>query len=254
MRERISITMKKELLEKVDLFVDGVKIRNRSHAIEVLLERALTKKLPPVYILAGEADKCMRRIEGKPLLQHTLELLSRQGFDEITIAAIGDEIEKYFRDGSGLGLKIRYVKERELSGTANALLSSQALWEGSFVVLYGDNYFDFDLKDIVEFHRNSGRVGTVVLTTSGRPGDYGVIELRGDMVVGFNEKPDDAKSYLVSTGIFLFEPELFDFIGDAISLEREVLARLVRKGVLSGYVADGKWVSGDEYGKESLKR
>ncbi len=246
MRERISITISSDLLSEVDDFVDGVKVRNRSHAIEVLLQKALTRSLPPVYVLAGEAEKCMKRLEGKPLLQHTLELLSRQGFEKVTMAVIGDEVKDYFRDGSGLGLEIGYVEEEGLTGTARALADAEELWEETFLVVYGDNYFDFDLTDLVSFHRKSKSVGTVALTTSGSPGDYGVINLKGGKVVGFTEKPEKAESYLVSTGIFVFEAGIFDYLGESSSLEREVLARVVKKEELAGYVMEGKWAAGDD--------
>jgi len=73
----------------------------------------------------------------------------------VTLAVIGKEVEDYFRDGSGIGLEIRYVREEKLSGTAKALLASKTLWDDTFLVIYGDNYFDFDLNDLVTFHRKS---------------------------------------------------------------------------------------------------
>lgn len=245
MRSRISITIKNDLLKEVDALVDGVKIRNRSHSFEVLLEKALSRSMPPVYVLAGEAEKCMRRLKGKPVLQHTLELLRAQGFDRVTIAVVGEEVRKYFGDGKGLGLEIDYVRQKGLVGTAKALVEVKDKIKETFLVVYGDNFFDFDLKDLVGFHRKEKKTGTVALTTSGRPGDYGVINLKGNSVVGFNEKPTNAKSYLVSTGIFVFEPGIFEHIGNAKSLEKEVLAKLVEKGALSGYVAEGLWASGE---------
>lgn len=245
MRERISITIRKELLGEVDNLVDGVKIRNRSHSFEVLLEKALSRVVPSVYVLAGEATKCMRRVKGKPLLQHTLELISSQGFKTVTIAVIGDEVENYFGDGGGTGLSITYVHEKKLQGTANALLKGKRVLTETFVVIYGDNYFDFDVSELVDFHRKRKTVGTVALTTSGRPGDYGVINLKGNKVVGFSEKPGNSKSYLVSTGIFVFESSIFDYLKGSSSLEREVLAKLVESESLSGYVIEGTWVSGE---------
>ena len=85
----------------------------------------------------------------------------------------------------------------------------------------------------------------MVLTTVKHPELWGVATLQGDQVVAFAEKPrvKEARSHLISAGIFLLTPEIFSFIGKEhpVSLEKEVLSKVISRHSLSGYVLQGKW-------------
>lgn len=248
MRKRISITIRADLLHQVDSLVDKVHVRNRSHALETLLERTLTGGAPEVFILAGD-EKVLLDING-PLLEKTLKTLKKQGFDRIVIgttASLSQKLQSKFGDGADLGLKIRYLEQKERAGTAAALRMAKGHFSDTFLVIYGDNLFDFDLKDLINFHKSSGFAGTVALTSVKTPGKYGVVELQGRRIVGFDEKPATAESYIVSTGIFVFEPGVFNVVAqDAVNLEPDVLNNLIKIEKLGGYVIHGFWSSLDD--------
>lgn len=243
MRKRISITIKTSLLDRIDRLVDGLKIRNRSHSIETVLEKALEVRSPEVFVLAGD-DGCMKMVSGRPLIEHLVRLLKKQGFERVTIStvsALARQLrEKLDDDGSRLGLKITYSEQKERTGTAAALRG--AAFNDTFLLVYGDNLFDFDLGELVNFHRASNSTATMALTTVSRPEEYGVVELSGTRVVGFNEKPPHAESYIVSAGIFVLEPKVLSYISQGASLE-EVLSKIVRREKVSGYVLHGFWSS-----------
>ena len=140
-KERLTITLDKGLLKKVDDAIDGSKIRNRSHAIEFLLSSVLVPKQTKVLILAGgegvkfrpltyELPKALVPVLGKPLLEYTLESLRSHGLTEIyiSIGHLGNKIREYFGDGGRLGLKITYLEQ-----DASALAPPSRFWKRSHI-------------------------------------------------------------------------------------------------------------------------
>lgn len=242
MRKRISITIKTSLLDRIDRLVDGLNVRNRSHAIETVIERALEVRSPEVFVLAGD-EGCVKDINGRPVLEHLLRLMKKQGLERITISTVSSlvrSLREKFGDGGRLGLKIKYAEQKEKGGTAAALRGS--VFNDTFLLVYGDNLFNFDLGELISFHRASNSVATIALTTVRSPEEYGVVELSGTRVVGFNEKPPRAESYIVSAGIFVLEPKTLGYLSQGASLE-EVLSGMVRREKVSGYVLHGFWSS-----------
>ncbi len=243
MRKRISITIRSDLLNKIDRSVDGVTIRNRSHAFETYLEKAFQIGFPEIFILAGD-ERCMKKVKNAPLLEHTLRFLKKKGLKDIILGVTPQSAKKisdFFGDGKRLGIGIKYY-EGERSGTAGTLRNAKELLKHTFVLLYGDNYFNFDIMDLISFHKSTNSLASVALTTVETPGRYGVAKLQGNRIVEFTEKPDAASSYIISTGIFVFEPKIFDYImPNARDLETDVLTELIKQNKLTGYVMSGKW-------------
>src|SRR3989344_186802 len=149
-RERITITLREDLLHRVDGFIGKGNIRNRSHAIEYLLEKASAPTIGTTLILAGgrgsqmkplteKTPKPLLSIRKKPLLEHQIELLKRYNIKDIWILVgyLGEKIQEQFDDGSKFGISIKYLQQplKEI-GTAHALsLAKDALKGLSFLVL-----------------------------------------------------------------------------------------------------------------------
>src|SRR3990170_3729169 len=117
-RERLTITLKKSILAKVDEIIDGTKIRNRSHAIETLISQSLTPKINTAVILSGgkginmrpftfEMPKGLFPVGGKPILEHLIQLLTQNNIRNLifSIGHLGEKIEQYFADGQKFGVK-----------------------------------------------------------------------------------------------------------------------------------------------------
>jgi len=261
MRERLTITLKIELLEALDSSIDGDKLRNRSHAIEHFLSKSLGLKAIKVLILAGgkpvyfesekkSLPKAMVKIAGKPLLEHTLQKLKTAKFTEviILIGTGGQAIQEYFGDGSKMGLNISYIKEQQPnSGTAQPVLEAkQAVGAADFLLLYGDVLSDIDFSELLTFHRaQKTAVCTMALSSSESVTMWGLCKLQGNRIVEFEEKPKEPKtfSHLVNAGIYVCEPEVFKYITAKDSkLESSVFPRLAEEGKLFGYPYDGLWL------------
>lgn len=258
----MTITLRKDILDSLDANIDGDRLRNRSHAIEYYLSKSLGQKALKVLILAGgkpvdfgaasggRLPKTMVKIAGKPLLEQTLLKLKNAKFHEIiiSIGIGGDSIKNYFKDGSNLGLHIRYIEQdQNVHGPASALLQVKKMVEGdNFLLHYGDVLSDVDYTDLIQFHTlNKPAVCTMVLTSTESPGLWGLAKMQGSRVVEFEEKPKNPKTFsrLINAGIYIMEPEIFRYVTtSSIKLESQILPRLAQEGKLYGYVYEGLWL------------
>ncbi|MBN1923541.1 MAG: nucleotidyltransferase family protein [Nanoarchaeota archaeon] len=268
-RERVSLTLDKNIINSVDATIDGNKVRNRSHAVELLLAKALgEKRVKKAFILAGgkgtrlrpityEIPKPMVPIQGRPLLEHTIEVLKKYEIRDIIISIgfLGDKIREHFGNGSKFGVKITYVEEKEARGTSGPLLMAKPLLENNhFVMINGDNLFNLDLYDMIRAHFENDAIATIALASVSDPTRYGVAKLKGSKILEFIEKPkiEQAPSNLINAGVYLFSPKIFDYVPDKIfsMIETEVFPKLIADKQFYGYVMGGQWLPAgtpDEY-------
>lgn len=259
-RERLTITLRNDLLKALDAEIDGERLRNRSHAIEYFLSRTLGVKSVRVLILAGgkpvyfESEKkalpkAMVKIAGKPLLEQTLHRLKAAKFTDvvISIGEGGEVIEDYFGDGSNIGIHITYLRQKDgAQGNAQPLLEAKQFFQSSFLLLYGDVLSDIDYGDFVEFHRaQKNSLCTMALTSTEAVNMWGLAKLMGNKVVEFEEKPKYPKTFsrLINAGIYFMETEIFKHLTPQThKLESDVFPRLAEEGKLSGYPYEGLWL------------
>ena len=193
-----------------------------------------------------DIPKPMIKIRGKPILEHNIEWLESFGVRDIYINVhyLANVIRDYFGNGRRWGVKITYSWELELLGTAGAVrkitddywiksLKGQRLRSkkgaeageahtpyplahNPFLVVYGDNLLsDFDLNQIIGFHRRKGGIGTVCLYEKSRISQSGVAEVDSEnKLVKFIEKPGPGEtvSNLVNAGIYVLEPKILKYI------------------------------------------
>lgn len=258
-RERLTITLKKDLIKKIDSQIDGARLRNRSHAIEFLLQKSLPSSITRALILAGgrglnmrpftlELPKCLIPINGRPILEHVIENLRENGIRDLVLLAgqFADKIRSHFGDGAHFGVKIRYFEETRRTGTAIPILKARPLLgDNPFILYYGDVLAEINLKDMIDFFESrKGSVATMAVTSVEKSGDWGVIGLQGDKVVEYSEKPGQgAKGNIINAGIFAMSSEIFEYIPDKkfSMLEKDVFPALVRQGKLRGYSFSGRW-------------
>lgn len=167
----------------------------------------------------------------KPVMEFLVELLRQHGFKQImvNVSHLAEEIENYFRDGQRFGVEIGYSFEGriidgelvgEALGSAGGLKKIQEFnpfFDDTFVVLCGDALIDLDLTEVVRQHKAKGAIATVV--TKSVPKDavssYGVVVSdENGKILTFQEKPsvEDALSTEINTGIYVFEPEVINYI------------------------------------------
>ena len=261
-RVRLTITLRKDLVDSLDRHADGVNIRNRSHAIEALLSDTLSRKVNKAVILAAdqgitfrpftyEMPKAMLPVKGRPLLEHIIARLRKYDIRDISISVgyLKEKIESYFGNGSKFGVHINYVaQEKKNVGTGGALKQFQLrlIKDEPFFLIYADVLTDINYTDFARFSsEHKSDIGALALTTTATPELWGVVKLQGDKIIEFVEKPaqNSARSHLISAGIFLFTPRIFSYIpkNKKVSLEKDVLPDLVKKHSLPGYVLQNQW-------------
>lgn len=257
-RNRLTITLKKDILRQLDEYIDGSRIRNRSHAIEYVLTKHFAPKIKKALILAGgkglkmrpftyEMPKTMIPVSGRPVLEYIIENLRRYDIRDLIISLghQGQKIKQYFGDGAKFGVKISYLEQGKAeTGTAAPVLQAKKLLaDNPFFVYYGDVLANLDLTDMIDFHLANNSLVTMALTSVNRSSDWGVVRVQGNHIYSFLEKPDQRKdlSKVINAGIYIFEPSIFDYLAGADKLEHDVFPKLVEQRKLFGYLFAGQW-------------
>lgn len=177
----------------------------------------------PVVILSGgrgtrllpyttSLPKPLMPVGDFPILEILLRQLAQQGFRNVTLAVghLAGLIQAYFKNGQDWDIDISYSYETTPLGTAGPIARVPPSSE-STLVLNGDLLTTLDFTSIVRFHRESGATATIGTKRRTEKVDFGVIEASADgEIVGFREKP--SLDYLVSMGIYVFSPEVREFI------------------------------------------
>ena len=163
--------------------------------------------------LTDRLPKPMVPIGGKPLLEHTIELLARSGVHEIAINlhAHADAIAGHFGDGSRFGVRITYAFEPRLLGTAGAVKALEAFFSGGpFFVVYGDVFTQIDPLKLMAEHRAHGALATIALRRPDDATQCGIVRQDGDgWITGFVEKPqagDVPANPWANAGLYVLEP------------------------------------------------
>lgn len=208
--------------------------------------------------------KPMIPILQKPVMEFLLELLRQHGFDEImvNVSHLAYEIESYFRDGQRFGVEIAYsfegrIVDGELVGQAlgsaggmRRIQDFAGFFDDTFVVLCGDALIDLDLTEAVRWHREKGAIATIVMKTVPKEevSSYGVVVTdESGRIQAFQEKPavEEALSTSINTGIYIFEPEIFEHIpsGEEFDIGGDLFPKLVAEGApFYGIPMDFEWV------------
>jgi mannose-1-phosphate guanylyltransferase len=201
--------------------------------------RPLTATIPkPVVPLAG-----------RPFISHMLEWLRGHGVDDVILSCgfMAGGVRAVLGDGSGLGLRLRYLEEPEPLGTGGALKFAEELLDERFLMLNGDVLTDIDVTAQLEQHDRTGARATLALIGVDDPSAYGLVRRNDDLSVRqFLEKPsaEEIDTNLINAGCYVLEREVLDAMppaGSKVSIEREVFPALVGHG-LYGHEAHGYWL------------
>lgn len=219
-----------------------------------------SKEIPKkAFILAGgkgtrlkpitkEIPKPLLSIQGKPILEHIINLFKKFGITNIIISIgyLGNKIKEFFSDGSRLGVNISYIEEKSPLGTGGPLKLAKFLLNETFFMSNADELKNIDLIAMYRFHKENKAIGTIALTAIKDPKTYGVVKLKGKQIVEFQEKPKTKSTNLINAGLYIFEPEILKYLEkikkSKISIEKEIFPQLAKDGRLYGYKFEGQWL------------
>ena len=212
-----------------------------------LLAAGIGSRLRPI---TETIPKCMVAIDGQPLLDIWLDAFGRTGVDEVLVNLhhLPDVVRDHLgaRARAGVPPLVHTSFEPELLGSAGTLVAHRN-WldrEEMFLVCNADNLTDFDLRLLIEAHREHGSIATLTVFHSERPSAGGVVELDEEgIVIGFQEKPANPVSDLVNAGMYAFHPGILDEIDGPPprDIGYDLLPRLVgraRAVPVDGYFRD----------------
>ena len=215
-----------------------------------LSEETVTKPKPMVVIGT------------EPILWHILKHYAHYGFADFIIALgyRGDLIKQYFTQYAALAgdltvntrrgvvessgdagedWTVRLVETGLETGTGGRLRRVAHLIDGTFMLTFGDGVADVPLDRLLEFHRAHGRLATI--TAVRPPARFGHVEIDGDKVVEFSEKPQTGEGW-INGGYMVLEPGVLDYIdGDESFLQKEPMERLAAEGQLMAYRHESFW-------------
>lgn len=169
--------------------------------------------------LTCKQPKPMVPLMDRPVMEYIVELLKNHGFTEIivTLFYLPDAIRQHFGDGSQFGVDMRYFVEEFPLGTAGSVRNARRHLNETFLVISGDTLTDIDLSRVVAFHKEKQAIATLAVTQVDNPIEYGIVMTDEEgRITRFLEKPSWAEAFsdLANTGIYVLEPEIFDFFED----------------------------------------
>lgn len=207
--------------------------------------------------------KPMVEIGGKPILWHIMKHYAHFGHKEFAIALgyKGEVIQKYMVDYCSLSgsmtvdlaagrvqrhgtpdidWRVDLIETGLHTQTGGRIKRLQPhMGNETFLLTWGDGVSDVDLDELVAFHRSHGKLATV--TAVRPPARFGRLEIDGDIVRSFEEKPQMSEGW-INGAFFVLEPQIFDYIeGDKTHFEREPLENLARDGRLVAFRHTGFW-------------
>lgn len=201
--------------------------------------------------IAHDIPKPMLPIEGIPVLEHEMECLRQQGFDDIilTVGHLGQRIVDYFGDGSGyspatgrpFGVKIQYYFEQEPLGNAGALFRLRDKLTEDFLLLNGDVMFDVDFHRFVAYHKRMGGLATLFAHPNSHPYDSGLLVAGADgSVAQWLAREDARPAYyqnLVNAGLHVLHPSILarPVAGPRVDLDRDLLKPMAGSGRMFAY-------------------
>jgi len=198
--------------------------------------------------LTCNQPKPLMPVANKALMEHVLALLRRHGFTDIvvTVAFQANAIQTYFGNGSEFGVRLTYASEDVPLGTAGSVRNAMHHLDEPFLVISGDVLTDIDLAAVVREHNDRGALATIALKAVPNPLELGIVMTRPDgSVERFLEKPSWGQVFsdTINTGIYVFQPEIFDYIpAGAADFSCDVFPKLLGgRKLLYGSVTEGYW-------------
>jgi mannose-1-phosphate guanylyltransferase len=198
--------------------------------------------------LTSTVPKPVVPLVDRPFISYMLEWLRQHGIDDVIMSCgfLATSVRNVLGDGSGVGVRLRFVEEPDPRGTAGALKFAESMLDERFLMLNGDVLTDIDLTAQIAQHERTGAKATLALVPVADPTAYGLVHLAADNSVNdFVEKPssDQIDTNLISAGAYVLERDVLELVPPDrnVSIEREVWPLLIGNG-LYGFASESYWL------------
>lgn len=208
----------------------------------IILAAGFGKRLMP---LTKDIPKPLLPVLGKPIIQHNIEWLKANGINEIAVNLhhLPSKIIELLGNGSKFGVKITYSVEKEILGTAGGVKKLERFVKGPFLVCYGDNLTNLDVKELLQFHKRKKGIAAICLHEIKKDElkDASIVNLSKDSrILSFAEKPDNAaikklmknRNNYSNAGIYILEPSILNLIekNKFSDFARDIFPKLLKQG------------------------
>jgi len=215
----------------------------------VILAGGLGKRLDP---LTRITNKHLLPVYDRPMIYYPIQTLVDAGIRDILIVTGGNNAGDFLRllgNGSEFGLNhINYTYQRGEGGIAEALGLAKHFAQGEkIVVILGDNLIEKSIKKHVDDFIGQAEGAKILLKKVPDPQRFGVAEIKGGRIISIKEKPRKPRSDLAVTGIYMYDPKVFDIIRPLKPSKRgeleitDVNNEYIRLGEMTFDVLDGWW-------------
>ncbi len=216
-----------------------------------------------LFPLTKVTNKHLMPIYDKPMIYYPIQTLVGAGIDEIMVVTGGRNSGDFLRllgNGKDFGLKhLNYAYQDGEGGIADALSLAEHFADGDKIcVILGDNIIEKDIRAAADAFRKQERGAKILLKEVTDAERFGVAEMRGDKIVGIEEKPVRPKSNFAVTGIYMYDGTVFDKVNQLIPSDRNELEITdvnnfyIREGTMTFDYLDGWWTDAGTF--ESLLR
>ncbi|MFH1710006.1 MAG: sugar phosphate nucleotidyltransferase [bacterium] len=204
-----------------------------------------------LYPLTKVTNKHLLPVAGKPMIYHPLNKLKQAGIDEILIITgvehMGDVVN-LLGSGKAFGCRFTYKVQDEAGGIAQALGLAEHFAGGEKILaVLGDNIFEEDLSDFASKFNEQASGAKLILKEVKDPSRFGVAEVSGGKIIGIEEKPKQPKSKLIVTGIYMYDPSVFEIVKKLKPSARgeleitDVNNEYIKRGEIAYEIMQGWW-------------
>lgn len=204
-----------------------------------------------LYPLTKVTNKHLLPIWNKPMIFYPLRTLINAGIDDIMIISGPDYAGHFLRllgSGKDYNIKLTYEIQDRARGIAHALSLAEDFFDnGKCIAILGDNIFEDDIRPCLEQFKTTTSESHVFLKEVKNPQRFGVPELKGDKVIGIEEKPTNPKSSFAVTGLYMYDKNVFKIISSLKPSDRgeyeitDVTNEYIKNGKLSYTLLKGFW-------------
>ena len=203
----------------------------------VILAGGLGTRLQPYTTFL---PKPMLPLGEKPILEHLVDWTRKNGIKSVVLCVsyLRKSIEEYFEDGKRFGVSVEYAISNKPLATAGQLKTAEKFIDDTFVCMYGDSIFDFNLRNMINQHKQKKSFVTMSLYEYKTNLPYGVIETtKTGKVIAWNEKPEIKAN--VNMGCYVMEPEVMDLIPKNIpyGMDDVIKKAMIKKKLVSSIVS-----------------
>jgi NDP-sugar pyrophosphorylase family protein len=221
-----------------------------------ILAGGLATRLKPI---TDEIPKSMVMINGRPFLEYQLGFLERGGVEEIILCVgyLGEQIERYFGNGSNFGVTLKYSYENErLLGTAGALKNAERYLKDRFFVIYGDSFIFLDFTSVMSYFNSYDKLGLMTVYKNHDSYELSNVVVEGDIVKHYSKKNRTEGMVYVDYGASVLRKNALGFVPQGQFWTLEVLlAQLIGHRELLAYEVNERFYQiGSPEGLEEFKR